>query len=165
MVKRNPCINFSQVLTQQKILSIAYPLYSVFLPTGEKMLALFSEESKKRSLSRKACKGSHRNIGLLLGCVFIVFFHHFDSILKNSQIISFFFICKYMVKKKIYKAKEKHITIISNFGESAEMVSPSISHWHGSLVIDCTSLCKGALHVDDVIYVGFVRVTVYGRSY
>ena len=92
MVKRNPCINFSQVLTQQKILSIAYSLYSVFLPTGEKMFALFSKESKKRrSLSRKAYKGSHRNIGLLLGCVFIVFFHRFDSILENSQIISFFF--------------------------------------------------------------------------
>ena len=70
-----------------------------------------------------------------------------------------------MVKKKVYKAKEKHITIISNFGEIAEMVSPFISNWHGSLVIDCTSLCKDALNVDDVIYVGFVRETIYDRPY
>ena len=45
------------------------------------------------------------------------------------------------------------------------MVSPFISNWHGSLAIDCTSLCKGALNVDDVVYVGFVRVTIYDRPY
>lgn len=79
--------------------------------------------------------------------------------------VSFLHLQVYGKKKKIYKAKEKHITIISNFGEIAEMVSSFISSWHGSLVIDCTSLCKGALNVDDVIYVGFVRVTIYERSY
>lgn len=102
-----PGINFSHVLTQQKVISIAYPLYLVFLPSGEETLSLFSEELK----TRKAQKGSQTTIRLLLTCVFIVFFHHFDKILGNSQITRFiFFICKYTVKIKkiIYKAKRNH---------------------------------------------------------
>ena len=134
MVKRNPCINFSQVLAQQKILSIAYPLYLVFLPPDEKMLALFSEESKKRSLNRKAYKGSHTNIGLLLSCLFIVFFHHFDSILKNSQIISFFFfICKYMVKKNLQSQRETHHHNLLTLGRlqkwSLHSSATGMAHW------------------------------------
>lgn len=87
-----------------------------------KKMPSLSVGSQKDLWVRKHTRKPHKH-GLLLGCVFIVFFHHLIQFLKIPQIIGFLFFISSMY---FYLQNQKHITI-SALGRLQKW-SPSISH-------------------------------------